>query len=73
MLLGRLNNEDCAVKTIFDVSRREQARFLMEIRLLEKLHSEHITRYMGWSLFRGGFLLLMEYMPGILRVSMLRP
>lgn len=65
MYLGTLNREDCAVKTVLEGSRREQARFLREIRLLENLRTSYITRYMGWSVCPEGFVLLMEYLPGM--------
>ena len=52
------------MKTILEGSRKEQARFLREIKLLRTMHTQHITRYMGWSVCPEGFVLLMEYMPG---------
>ena len=66
VFLGSIHKETCAVKTILEGSRREQARFLREIKLLRIMHSQHITRYMGWSVCPEGFVLLMEYMPGTL-------
>ena len=54
------------MKTILEGSRKEQARFLREIKLLRTMHTQHITRYMGWSVCPEGFVLLMEYMPGTL-------
>lgn len=68
VLLGRLHKEDCAVKTILKDSQGGQARFLKELNLLRTVHTQHITRCMGWSVCSEGYILLMEYMPGILSV-----
>lgn len=62
--LGRMFGKDCAVKTICEGTRKEQARFLREIRILETLRTEHVVKYMGWSVCPEGLVMLMEYCPG---------
>ena len=45
-------------------TRKEQARFLNEIKILERLKTSTITRFMGYSVTPEGLLLVMEYVAG---------
>ena len=62
--LGECFGTECAVKVVLGTTRNEQAAFLKEIRLLEPLQTELITRYLGYAVVRDGLVILSEYMPG---------
>ena len=62
--LGKYFRAECAIKVVTGSTRNEQASFLREIKLLEQLASEHITRYLGFGVVGNGLVMLMEYMPG---------
>lgn len=62
---GILFKEDIAIKVVLQGGRKEQSRFLNEIKTLYYLNSKHITRFMGYSVAPDGLLLLMEYVAGM--------
>lgn len=64
VLLGIIRAEKAAIKIVKGGDASSHARFLHEIKLLEKPKSAHIVQFFGYSIAPRGVLLCMEYLPG---------
>lgn len=61
---AKVRQEQAAIKMVQGGSKKEQARLLHEIMVLERCKTIHVVQFLGYSISGSRILLCMEFLPG---------